>query len=98
MLSPFNLNFGTIPCGQSVSQTVTYYNNLTQDVSGVNVSTSGFYFSAIAFCPSPIHPGSTCSIRVTYHPYGQPGKDFGTLYVNGYPMGGDTASLWGACR
>ena len=97
MLMPSYVNFGRILCNTTAMQTVTFINNSGQTLQNVNFSVSGISFFANGFCPYNMAPNMSCSISVTYQPRNQPGSDFATLWVNAFPLSGETASLNGSC-
>lgn len=96
-LIPSSVNFGRIPCNSTGYRSVTFVNSSNQTLQNVSISVSGIAFFASGFCPFNMAPNSSCSINVNYQPRNQPGGDFATLWVNAYPLGGDTASLSGSC-
>ncbi len=95
-LSPGYVNFGNISCDSRATQTVTFYNNTDENVQNLRASVSGSSFFESSFCYN-VRPYGSCSIQVTFDPRGQPGSDYGTLWVYA-DIRSYTASLNGSCR
>jgi Protein of unknown function (DUF1573) len=72
-ISPSSVNFGTVTCGKTATQTVTVSNpgNATLNISNVSIkcgsSCDSDDFSFRNYCSQSLKPGASCSIAVTFN-------------------------------
>ena len=72
-ISPSSINFGTVTCGKTATQTVTVSNvgNATLNISGVSIkcgsSCDSDDFRFKNSCSQSLKVGASCSIAVTFN-------------------------------
>jgi hypothetical protein len=92
-ISPTSINFGTVACNKTATQTVTVSNvgNATVKISGVSIkcgaSCDGDDFSFRNFCSTSLAAGKSCSIAVTFNADDAGSTRNATLYITDNALG-----------
>jgi hypothetical protein len=92
-VSPTSINFGTVACDRTATQTVTVSNvgNATVKISGVSIQCGASCdrddFSFKNYCPASLAAGKSCSIAVTFNADDAGSTRNATLYITDNALG-----------
>ena len=100
------LNFGQVPSGKSATQALTLTNTSSTSPLNIRRMTSGWPFLSATTCGTPLAPGQSCTVTLTYAPVNQvpagsspppTASDSGTLVLESDAASGpDLINLSGA--
>jgi hypothetical protein len=100
-LSPFIMDFGTVPYGGAASQTETVSNpgKVRLNINGISIATgitsSKGDFTFTTNCGSSLAPGGSCNVVVTFHASSSGTRLAGLVIADNAPLGFQIVPLIG---